>query len=93
MAIAGFSFTDFEDAIHSPHVTEINNCHARLLAGPKTSSTHRPATIQAYLRYQLLTTSPRNLPHAFDEENFDFYGRISTASRNSRPAGSAAPTP
>ena len=32
-------------------------------------------------------------PSAFDDENFDFYGRISTASPTSAPAGSAAPPP
>ena len=33
------------------------------------------ATIKAYMRYHLLTTVAGRLPKAFDEENFDFYGR------------------
>jgi len=77
MAISGPSFTDFEDAIHSPRVTEINNSTPDFWPELKNQfNTASLATIQAYLRYQLLTAEARNLPHAFDEENFDFYGRI-----------------
>jgi endothelin-converting enzyme/putative endopeptidase len=32
-------------------------------------------TLQAYLRAHLADTMSMRLPHAFDEENFDFYGR------------------
>ena len=77
MAISGPSFTHFEDAIHSPRVTEINNSTPDFWPELKNQfNTASLATIQAYLRYQLLTAEARNLPHAFDEENFDFYGRI-----------------
>jgi endothelin-converting enzyme/putative endopeptidase len=77
MAIAGPSFTDFEDAIHSPRVTEINNSTPDFWPELKNQlNTADLATIKAYLRYQLLTTFARELPHAFDAENFDFYGRI-----------------
>jgi endothelin-converting enzyme/putative endopeptidase len=76
-AITGPSFTDFEDAIHSPRVTELNNATPGFW--PELTNqlnTTDIATIQAYLRYQLLTTVARNLPHAFDDENFHFYGTI-----------------
>jgi endothelin-converting enzyme/putative endopeptidase len=77
MAIAGPSFPDFEDAIHSPRVTEINNATPDFWPVLKNQlNTADLVTIKAYLRYQLLTTTARNLPHAFDDENFDFYGRI-----------------
>jgi endothelin-converting enzyme/putative endopeptidase len=76
MEQTGPSFTDFEDAIHSPHVTEINNATPDFWPElNKQLRTTDIATIQAYLRYHLLTTAARNLPHAFDEENFNFYGR------------------
>jgi putative endopeptidase len=73
----GVNFGAFEDAIHSPHVTEINNSTPHyvpvLLQQLRTADM---ATIKAYLRYHLLSTSPRNMPQALDAENFDFYGRI-----------------
>jgi putative endopeptidase len=75
--LPGFDFTAFEDAIHSPRVTEINNSTPDFLpAMTQQLSTADPATIKAYLRYHLLTAVPRNLPHELDAENFDFYGRI-----------------
>jgi endothelin-converting enzyme/putative endopeptidase len=77
MAISGPTFTDFEDAIHSPRVTEINNATPDFWPELKNQfNTASTATIRAYLRYELLTAEARNLPHAFDQENFDFYGRI-----------------
>ena len=76
-ALTGPTFTDFEDAIHSPRVTEINNATPDFWpALTNVLNTTDIATIQAYLRYQLLTTVARNLPHAFDDENFHFYGTI-----------------
>jgi predicted metalloendopeptidase len=69
-------FTAFLDAIHSPHVEELN----------VTNPGYMPALIQAimatdidtlraYLRYHVLTTFASRLPQRFDDENFDFYGR------------------
>jgi len=77
MAISGPTFTDFEDAIHSPRVTEINNVTPDFWPEMKNQiNTADLVTLKAYLRYHLLTAEARNLPHAFDDENFDFYGRI-----------------
>jgi endothelin-converting enzyme/putative endopeptidase len=76
-ALPGFSLTGFEDAIHSPRVAEINNATPDFWPEMvKQINTADIATLQAYLRYHLLTTEARNLPHALDDENFDFYGRI-----------------
>jgi len=76
-ALPGFNFTAYEDAVHSPHVAEINNSTPDYWpAMIKQLQTADIATIKAYLRYQLLTSVPRNLPKALDDENFDFYGRI-----------------
>ena len=76
-SLPGINFGAFEDAIHSPHVTEINNSTPDFWPAliKQIRSTDLP-TIKAYLRYQLLTGVARNLPKAFDDENFDFYGRI-----------------
>jgi putative endopeptidase len=72
-----FDFTAFEDATHSPRVSEINNSTPQFWPEMiKQMQTADIQTIKAYLRYQLLTTSHSNLPKALDDENFDFYGRI-----------------
>ena len=76
-ALPRFAFTAFEDATHSPRVSEINNSTPQFLPEMiKQLQTADIQTIKAYLRYQLLTTSHSNLPKALDDENFDFYGRI-----------------
>src|ERR1039458_5126047 len=76
-ALPGFNFAAYEDAIHSPRVAEIDNSTPDYWpAMIKQLQTADIATIKAYLRYQLLTIVPRNLPRALDDENFDFYGRI-----------------
>ncbi len=82
----GINFTAFEDATHSPHVTEINNSTPDYWA-PLMKEVHGAdlETIKAYLRYHLLTAVARSLPHQFDEENFDFYGRILNGQPEQRP--------
>jgi len=76
-SLPGFNVADFDDAIHSPHVAEINNSTPdywpELIRQLQTSDI---GTLKAYLRYHLLTTVAGRLPKRFDEENFDFYGRI-----------------
>ena len=42
-------------------------------------------TLRAYLRFHLLTTFACHLPHAFDDENFDFYGRMLDGQPEQRP--------
>ena len=74
--IQGVDFGAFQDAIHSPRVTEINNATPEFLpAMIKAAHTADMETLKAYMRYQLLTKAAGRLPKAFDEENFDFYGR------------------
>jgi endothelin-converting enzyme/putative endopeptidase len=76
-SLPGFDFPSYEDAMHSPHVAEINNATPQFWPElMRQLDTTDMATIKAYLRYQVLTTAARNLPHAFDAENFDFYGRV-----------------
>lgn len=75
-ALPGFNLAAFQDAIHSPHVTEINNATPEFWPA-LTDQLNKAdiSTIKAYLRYQLLTTVHANLPAALDDENFNFYGR------------------
>ena len=72
----GFDFGTFQDATHSPRVTEINNVSPPFFpALVKAIHGTDPETLKAYMRYQTLTAFAGRLPHAFDAENFDFYGR------------------
>src|SRR5689334_21122944 len=75
-ALPGFNLTAFEDAIHSPHVAEINNSTPDFWAAMIGQMDKADiGTIKAYLRYHLLTTLHSNLPKELDDENFNFYGR------------------
>jgi putative endopeptidase len=75
-AMPGFGFGEFENAVHSPDVSELNNSTPEffpaLLNELKTADL---ATLKAYMRYHLLTAVAGRLPKRFDQENFDFYGR------------------
>ncbi len=76
-SLPGFDFSAYQDAMHSPRVSEINNATPQYWSEmTKQMQTADIATIQAYLRYHLFTGVARNLPHEFDAENFDFNGRI-----------------
>ena len=70
------NFAAFEDAMHAPHVTEINNATPEffpaLMAAVRDTDM---GTLKAYLRYHVLTSVASRLPKAFDQENFDFYSR------------------
>jgi len=69
-------FGQFEQAVHSPPITEIND--AVLGYVPTMIALVRStdiAILRAYMRYELLTTAASHLPKQFDEENFNFYGR------------------
>jgi putative endopeptidase len=74
--IPGVNFGVFEEAIHSPRVTEINNATPQffpvLMEQIHSSDLE---TLKAYMRYHLLTAVAGRLPSQFDQENFDFYGR------------------
>jgi endothelin-converting enzyme/putative endopeptidase len=74
--IPGFDFDAFEKEIFSPKVTELNNSTPDFFPTlMKEIDSTDLATLKAYIRYHLLTTVAGRLPKAFDEENFDFYGR------------------
>ncbi|MEO6816894.1 MAG: M13 family metallopeptidase [Edaphobacter sp.] len=75
-SIPGVNFGAFEEAIHSPKVSEINNATPQFF--PVLMEQIRSndlETLKAYMRYHLLTAVAGRLPSQFDQENFDFYGR------------------
>ncbi|MDE1176514.1 MAG: M13 family metallopeptidase [Edaphobacter sp.] len=70
------AFNQFRKGIQSPEISEVNNSNPEFLtAMMKAMRGTDIATLKAYMRYHLLTTSASRLPRKFDDENFDFYGR------------------
>jgi putative endopeptidase len=75
-SLPGVNFAAFQEGIKSPKVSEINNSTPEFLpALTHELKTTDLATLKAYMRYHLLTTTAARLPKVFDDENFDFYGR------------------
>src|SRR5271167_3633567 len=74
--IPGLDFGAFQETIHSPRVSELNNSTPEFFpALIKELNATDLETLKAYMRYQVLTKSAGRLPKRFDAENFDFYGR------------------
>lgn len=72
----GFGFGEFESAVHSPRVGELNNATPEFFpALIKELDATDLGVLKAYMRYHLLTAYAGRLPKRFDEENFAFYGR------------------
>ena len=69
-------FDRFLEAMHWRRLTEINDSTPDFFpALVQTVRTTPMTTLKAYMTYQLLTATASQLPTAFDQENFDFYGR------------------
>jgi putative endopeptidase len=76
-SLGHLNFTAFLDAIHSPHVQELNVTNPGYMPALIDAITSTDIeTIRSYLRYHALTAYAGRLPKRFDDENFDFYGRI-----------------
>ena len=72
----GVNWPVYEDAVHSPHLTSLNNMSPDFFPVMHKQITDADInTLHAYMRYHLLTTVASRLPKAFDDENFDFYAR------------------
>jgi putative endopeptidase len=72
-----FAWDSFLAESGAPHLTELNVTVPDFIKGMNSvlASTDL-ATIKTYLRWQLIDSIPSEfLPKAFDEEQFDFYGR------------------
>jgi endothelin-converting enzyme/putative endopeptidase len=79
------TFGRFEDAVHSPHVTEINDANPGFI--PAMVSLVRDTdidTLRAYMRFHLLSTEAENLPEAYDQASFEFYGHDLSGSTEQR---------
>ncbi len=74
--LPGVDFGAFEDAVHSPRVSELNDATPAFFpALLKEIQATDLETLKAYMRYEVLTKSAGRLPKRVDDENFDFYGR------------------
>ncbi|HEY0758945.1 MAG TPA: M13 family metallopeptidase [Acidisarcina sp.] len=65
----------FEAAIHSPRVSELNDVNPAFF--PALHALLRSTdvrTLQAYMRFHLLTAFASRLPKAIEDEDFDFFG-------------------
>jgi predicted metalloendopeptidase len=70
------NFAPFLEAIHAPKIDNLVNGNPKffpaLIAAVRGTDID---TLRAYLRFHTLDTFSSNLPKAFDEEAFNFYGR------------------
>jgi predicted metalloendopeptidase len=80
-SLKGVSFAPFLEAIHAPALAGPLGPDSLIVGNPKFFPAMIDAvmstdieTLRAYLRYQLLTASPRELPRRIDDESFHFYG-------------------
>ena len=67
-------------------VTEFNLSHPKFFAEAEAALKDVPvSTWQAYLRWNLLRASAPNLPRAFADESFRFYGTVLRGQKEQRP--------
>jgi predicted metalloendopeptidase len=75
-SVAPANFAPFFEAVHAPAIDSLVNANPKffpaMIAAVRETDIE---TLRAYMRVQLLSTFATQLPQAFDEENFDFYGR------------------
>jgi putative endopeptidase len=68
------TFGRFEDAVHAPHVTEINDANPAYIPALVQIVRDIPIeTLRAYMRFHLLSAEATYLPSAFDQARFEFY--------------------
>jgi putative endopeptidase len=75
-SLGRLKFDAFLEAVHSPHVTELNVANPGYMpAMIQAVIATDMETLRAYMRYKVLTEYAGDLPARFDKESFDFYGR------------------
>ncbi len=72
----GLPWTDFFTAAAVPAPADINVATPEFFEGlAKVAATTPPATLQSYLRWNVVRGASPRLPKAFVDQNFDFYGK------------------
>jgi len=81
-----FGWRALFDANGLAEVTEFNLSHPKFFAEAEAALNDVPvSTWQAYLRWHLLRQSAPNLPRAFADESFRFYGTVLRGQKAQRP--------
>jgi endothelin-converting enzyme/putative endopeptidase len=84
-SIPGIDFPRYLDAMHSPHIAEIDDGTPDFFPTlTKEMASASLDTLKAYMRYQLLTSEASFLPKRFDDENFNFYHRVLNGQQEQR---------
>ncbi len=82
----GIPLEPFLEAIHSPAINSLNVATPKFFpAMTNAIFAARIEILRAYLRYHVLTAFAANLPSAFDQENFHFYGTELSGQPQQRP--------
>ncbi len=71
------SFGHYEEAVHAPHVTELNDANPDFV--PALVQLVRNTdlqTLRAYMRFHLLSDKASNLPETFDQAHWNFYDHV-----------------
>jgi predicted metalloendopeptidase len=69
-------FAPFLEAIHSPAIDSLNNSTPKFFPAMVQAVMDRDIqTLRAYMRFHLLDAAASDLPTAFDEARFNFFGR------------------
>ena len=85
--VPGIAWDRFLTTLSAPLVTEVNVANPEFFKGMNAllASTDLE-TIKTYLRWQVLASTPSYvLPQAFDQEDFDFFGRKLRGQPEQRP--------
>ena len=85
-SIEPVNFAPFLRSVHAPKIDSLVNANPKFF--PAMVAAIRAAdieTLRAYLRFHTLDTFSSNLPKAFDEEAFNFYGRELEGQPEQRP--------
>ena len=74
-SLHGVPFAPFLEAVHAPALASLNDATPKFFPAMVSAIlAAETETLRAYLRYQVLTSFAGNLPKAFDDEDFHFYG-------------------
>ncbi len=71
----GIPFQPFLEAIHAPRIDSLNDATPKFFPVMVSAILNTNIEVlRAYLRFQVLSTFAHNLPKAFDDEHFHFFG-------------------
>jgi len=82
----GFSFTAFFTRVEAPAFSKLNVAVPDFFKGLNVLLEHQTMNgLKDYLTWHWVSESAALLPKAFDQANFDFYGRVLTGAQQQRP--------